>query len=307
MVTALVESGGNDQLPVYLTRFFGRDSELSLLAELLGEPDERVITLVGPGGVGKTRLLIEAVKRADLGEWLFVDGVALGREDLLLPEMVDSLGIDRGAERSAGEVLSEHLAGRQLTILIDNMEHLLGAAVDIAALVRALPGLRIITTSRAPMHISGEYLLPIEPLKTTLGSTNPDPSVAAQIFIDRARRTGKLRTPTSADLTIVETICNRLDGLPLAIELAAARLRILSLPALLAVLTNQLSVLTGGPIDVTERHRALRAAIGWSYELLDEVEQRLLRELGVFIESFVLDWVESVCKRNGREILDVIE
>ncbi len=308
MGIALVSQPDDARLPVYLTRFFGRDTELENLARLLKDPAERVITLVGPGGVGKTRLMLEGVQRVALAAVLYVDGVALARPDLLLPEIVDLLGIDRTAGRPMGELLSEHLAGAQLTLIIDNMEHLLGAALDLAALVRALPGLRLLITSRAPLHISGEYLLPVEPLATkSQGQNASGPSVAAQIFIDRAARTGKLRTPSEDEIAVVKTICARLDGLPLAIELAAARLRVLSLPALLAVLTNQLAVLTGGPIDVSERHRALRAAIGWSYDLLSDDEQRLMRELGVFIESFSLDGVAAVCTPSGRDTIDLIE
>ena len=308
MVVAFVDRHDGARLPVYLTRFFGRTAELDLLARLLEHPDERLITLVGPGGVGKTRLLVEAVRRSSLGETIYVDGVALERPEFVLPALVDLLGIERSADRPSSEVLSEHLSGRRLTILFDNLEHLLGAAVDIAALLRALPGLRVISTSRAPMHISGERLVPIEPLATS------DPhaaaissSVAAQLFIDRAALTGKLDDPTDADRVVIETICARLDGLPLAIELAAARLRALSLPALLALLTNQLAVLTGGPRDISERHRALRATIAWSYDLLDEDEQRLLREVGVFTESFALQAVDAVCTPAKRETIDLLE
>ncbi len=308
MVLALLTQRNDPRLPVYLTRFFGRVSELDQLTQLLDDPTERVITLVGPGGVGKTRLLVEALKRVDPGQMLFVDGIGVDRAERLLPEIVDLLGIDRSAGGLVGELLSEHLAGTQLMLLIDNMEHLLSAAADLAALLRALPGLRLVTTSRAPLHISGEYLLPVEPLTTSSNREHMDgPSVEAQIFLDRGSRSGKLGTLTEADLATVETICTRLDGLPLAIELAAARLRVLSLPALLAVLTNQLSVLTGGPIDVSERHRTLRAAIGWSYDLLDSDEQRMVRELGIFFESFTLEAVDEICSSGSRATIDVIE
>jgi predicted ATPase/DNA-binding NarL/FixJ family response regulator len=308
MSVALAPQSDEAHVPVYLTRFFGREAELDHLARLLNDPVERVITLVGPGGVGKTRLLVEALRQVDETDVLYVDGVAISRAEQLLPEIVDLLEIDRTAGQPIGELLSEHLAGRRLTLVIDNMEHLLAAAIDLAALVRALPGIRIVTTSRAPMHISGEYVLPVDPLATRQrGEPIAAPSVAAQIFIDRAGRTGKMPRPSADDLAMVETICARLDGLPLAIELAAARLRVLSLPALLAVLTNQLSVLTGGPVDVSERHRALRATIGWSYDLLDDDEQRLMRELGVFIESFSLEAVAAVCTPSRRETIDLIE
>jgi predicted ATPase len=226
---ALLAQRNDLRLPVYLTRFFGRVSELDQLAQLLDDPTERVITLVGPGGVGKTRLLVEALKLIGPDPMLYVDGEAVLRAEGLLPEMTDLLGIDRSTGGLVGELLSEYLAGKQLLLVIDNMEHLLGAAVDLAALLRALPKLRLVTTSRAPLHVSGEYLLPVEPLTTSAGGERTDrPSVEAQIFLDRGIRSGKLGVLSDADLAIVETICGRLDGLPLAIELAAARLRVLS-------------------------------------------------------------------------------
>ena len=308
MAIALLAQRNDPHLPVYLTRFFGRTAELDLLARLLENPDERLITLVGPGGVGKTRLLVEAVSRSSPGETIYVDGAALERPEFVLPALVDLLDIDPSVDRPSSEVLSEHLSGRRLTILFDNLEHLLDAAVDLAALVRALPGLRLVATSRAPMHISGERLVPLEPLATGGQQTVAGAaSVAAQLFIDRATLTGKLDEPTEADLALIETICARLDGLPLAIELAAARLRALSLPALLALLTNQLAVLTGGPRDTSVRHHALRATIAWSYDLLDEDEQRLLRELGVFTESFALRAVNAVCTPAKCETIDLLE
>ncbi len=311
MVIALVEGGGDAPLPIYLTRFFGRERELALLAELLADPSERVITLVGPAGVGKTRLLVAATERlghSQSGDAVFIDGAALDRPALLLPEIVERLGFDHAADQPSGEILSERLAGKHLLLLLDNMEHLLPAAVGIAALVRALPGLRILATSRSPLHISSERILEVGPLGTNAGGPAAATlSVAGRLFADRAAKTGKLDTPTPADIPIIETICSRLDGLPLAIELAVARLRVLSLPALQAVLTNQLAVLTGGPVDVSERHRTLRTAIGWSYDLLDADEQQLLRELGVFTEPFALEGAAAVCTLPGARLIDTLE
>ncbi len=311
MVIALVEAGRDDSLPVYLTRFFGRESEVELLAALLVEPSERVITLVGPAGVGKTRLLTETVARAsgDLPDpVLFIDGAALDRPELLLPRIVERLRLERTGDQASGELLSEQLAGQTLLLLLDNMEHLLPAAVDIAGLVRALPGLRVVSTSRSPLHISGERILEVEPLRAgSAGMADSALSVAGRLFVDRAAKTGTANVPAPGDIPIIETICSRLDGLPLAIELAAARLRVLSLPALQAVLTNQLAVLVGGPIDVSERHRTLRAAIAWSYDLLDPDEQILLRELGVFAESFALDGIAAVCSLPQERLVDALE
>lgn len=308
MVVAFDSRRDNVFLPVYLTRFIGRETELDLLARLFDNPDERVITLVGPGGVGKTRLLVEAARRSLPGESIYVDGVALERAEFVLPALVDLLGIDRSIDRPNSELLSEYLSGRQLIILLDNMEHLLDAAVDISALLHALPGLRVVATSRAPLHISGERLVNVAPLTTnTAGPDSESLSVAAQFFLDRAVLTGRFDRPTETDLATIEAICVRLDGLPLAIELAAARLRVLSPSALLALLTHQLEVLTGGPRDISERHRTLRATIGWSYDLLDDETQRLLRELSIFTESFVLEGVNAVCTPAKRATVDMLE
>lgn len=309
MVIALVEHSDEGRLPVYLTRFFGRDAELDTLTRVLADPAERMVTLAGPAGVGKTRLLIEAIERSGCrssGEIVFVDGTTIERPALLLPELVNVLGIERPGDQLSGELLSEHLAGRQLTLLLDNMEHLLPAATDIAALLRALTGLRIVATSRSPLRISGERILDIEPFSTNAPAAGAL-SVAGQLFVDRASKTGKLPEVGTAEIATIESICAQLDGVPLAIELAAARLRVLSLPALQAVLTNQLAVLTGGPVDVSERHRTLRAAIRWSYDLLGHEEQRLLNELGVFTESFALAAVNAVCSPASTPQIDLLE
>lgn len=308
MGLALAAQLPDAQLPVYLTRFFGRERQRAEIEALLEDPEERVITLVGPGGVGKTRLLVEALHRYDASGMVVVDGAALDRAELLLPELVDLLGIDRSSGDPAGELLSEHLAGQPLLVVLDNMEHLLDAALELAGLVRALPKLRIVATSRAPLHISGERLVEVAPLPTLDGAAPSESATdAARLFVDRARHTGKLSEPTVSDLAVIEAICARLDGLPLAIELAAARLRVLSLPALLGVLTKQLTVLTGGPVDVSPRHRALRSAIRWSYDLLGADEQRLLRELGAFPESFSLPAVTGICTPARLETLELLE
>lgn len=308
MAIAQFEREDDERLPVYLTRFIGREAELQVLAELIDDPSERAVTLAGPGGVGKTRLLVEAIgaSLAALPELVYVDGARLNRADLLLPEIVELLGIDRAGDLPSGELLSEFLSGQRYCWLLDNMEHLLPAAPDLAALLRAAPGLRIIATSRAPLRISGERLVQIEPLATTpaIAATQ---SVAAELFLECASRTGRLARPTGVECATVEAICARLDGLPLAIELAAARTRVLSLPALQAVLTHQLAVLTGGPVDVSERHRTLRAAISWSYELLDPEEQRLLRELSIFPDAFSLESVGGICTPAERNLLDLLD
>jgi predicted ATPase/DNA-binding CsgD family transcriptional regulator len=311
MDTELTAPEDRLELPAYLTRFFGRANDLDRLSSALADPSTRSITLIGPGGVGKTRLAIEAVRRAAPtleGDFTFIDGAMLDQPALLLPEIADRLGIDRSASQPVGEQISEALAGRSLLLVLDNMEHLLPAAVDIGALLRALPGLRVLSTSRSPLHIAGERVLAVHPLGThPAGSKAGNLSVAGQLFLDRAARAGKPIDPDAGNIAVVETICAYLDGLPLAIELAAARLRMFPLAALQAVLTRQLAILTGGPADVSERHQTLRAAIDWSYTLLAADEQRLLRELGVFVDSFTLDAARAIGTPGDREIEELLE
>lgn len=296
------------ELPVYPTRFFGREGELDFLAAALADPSVRVITLIGPGGVGKTRLAIEAIAATVAGDLVFLDGSILEQSSFLLPELADRLDIDRSSGLPVGELISESLAGRSLLLVLDNMEHLLPASVDIAALLRALPGLRVVATSRSALNIAGELVMSVDPLAT--GALDPHAttmSVAGQLFLDRAARAGKTIPSDERNIALVESICARLDGLPLAVELAAARLKMFSLPALQSALTRQLAILTGGPADVSNRHRTLRAAIAWSDDLLDPDERRLLRELGVFVDSFTIDAASGICSHGHREIVELLE
>ncbi len=296
------------ELPAYLTRFFGRTAELAFISPALADPAARAITLIGPGGVGKTRLAIEAVRRAspELScEIVFIDGAMLEQPAFLLPEIASRLELDRSSGQPDGELISEALAGRPTLLVLDNMEHLLPASVDIAALLRALPELRVLATSRSPLHIAGERIIAVEPLATC--SSSGQQSAAAGLFLDRAARAGKPIPSDDASRAIVETICTRLDGLPLAIELAAARLKMFSLAALQSALTRQLAILTGGPADVSARHQTLRAAIEWSYDLLGADELCVVRELGVFVDSFTLAAARAICTPSRREIDELLE
>lgn len=285
-------------LPVYLTGFTGRERETAELHKLLGRVDERLTTITGPGGVGKTRFAVHSIAVWQDAQMpaiiVFVDGAALVSGGALMPALAQSLGLEQLGDESSGGLISEFLADRPALIILDNLEHLLDATLDIAALLRACPGVRIVVTSRTPLRLSNERLFPLEPLPTG-GTADGNWSAAADLFRDRARLIrGSNEWEPSSHATI-EAICARLDGLPLAIELAAARLRVLSPEALLALLTRQLAVLADGPVDATSRHRTLVAAISWSYALLDEDEQRVFRLLGVFPESFSLEAVEAVC------------
>lgn len=304
MAVQLGDSEFSKELPRYLTRFSGRESEIGVLRGLIEQDLERLVTVTGPGGVGKTRLMVEALApyANQLGgsPVVFVDGAAVSEPGELLMALALQLDLEQLGDETVGGQLSEFLADRPMLVVLDNMEHLLGASPEVARMLQACPRLRVFVTSRAPLRISSERLVSLEPLSTT-SEKGTDLSPAAALFSDRAQmarpilRTSELHGPT------VDAICERLDGLPLALELAAARLRMLSLEALLALLTRQLEVLGGGAVDTAERHHTLTRAISWSYDLLSADEQWLFRRLSVFPESFSLEMAEAICVAHNPE------
>jgi predicted ATPase/class 3 adenylate cyclase len=274
-------------LPVAMGPLLGRERELAELQSLLAE--RRLVTVTGPGGTGKTRLALQVV--ADL-VGSFKDGVFwvpladLADPALVLPTIAQTLG--------ARIELSEFLRGKELVLLLDNFEHLLPAAPEVAELLAATKGLRLIVTSRAPLHLSGEQEYPLEPLL---------PDDAVTLFLERARGVGR----TLARDETAEAICRRLDGLPLAIELAAARTRLLAPETLLERLDHSLALLTGGVRDVPERQRTLRATIEWSYALLDDRGRDLFARLAVFGGSFSLRAATSICSPDVDVLQDLVE
>ncbi len=298
MAVQLDVFGASSELPRYLTRFTGREEELCALRTLIAQDAERLVTLIGPGGVGKTRLMVESlgpVAAQSAGPpVIFVDGAALAEPCELMPALAKQLDLEQLGDETVGGQLSEFLADRSVLVVLDNMEHLLTASVEVAALLRACPKLRIFVTSRSPLRISSERLVLLDPLATTTPADG-EMSPAATMFVDRARLARSIYRTDTLNPETVDAICARLDGLPLSIELAAARLRLLSPEALLALLTRQLAVLGGGAVDTAPRHHTLQAAIAWSYDLLSEPEQQLFRQLGMFPESFSLEMVETIC------------
>ena len=263
-------------LPVTASPLLGREEELEQLMALL-EKGPRLVTVTGPGGTGKTRLALQVA--AEL-VGTFPDGVfwfplaGFTDPELVLPEIARML--------PASDDLLGYLRGKRLLLLLDNFEHLIAAAPRLAPLLAASDGLRVIVTSRAPLRISGEHEYPLEPLR---------PQDAETLFLERARGVGKDLAPNPT----IESICRRLDGLPLAIELAAARTKLLSPEAILKRLDQSLSLLTGGVRDAPERQQTLRATIEWSNDLLDTEAKRLYARLSVFLGSFPLGVAEEVC------------
>lgn len=290
-------------LPRPLTSFVGRARELSELERLLA--DARLVTLTGPPGTGKTRLATVAATAAAAR---FPDGatfVALAPvsdPELVLPTIARAFGLQETPGRSTLELLGDALRQRQLLMVLDNFEQVTAAAPLLVELLAESPTLTLLVTSREPLRVTGEQVFAVPPLAVPpdLAPGGPVPAEslaydAVQLFIERARAAHRDFSLTKDSAAPVVEICRRLDGLPLAIELAAARTRTLPPAELMARLESRFTVLTGGARDVPHRHQTLLAAIDWSYQLLSEPERRLLRRLAVFAGGLTVDAAEAVC------------
>jgi predicted ATPase len=284
------------------TSFVGRERELEQLLELLSGSGSasrpRLVTLVGPGGVGKTRLALEcaaALQWRDGVPLCFVELASLHDPSLVLPTLATTLGLQEVAGRPLLDVLNEHLSEAELLLILDNLEHVIGVANDIAQLLRGCPHLQVLATSRMPLNVYGEQEVVVPPLAT--GQSNRaalEPGPAERLFIDRSRAVKPEYALTSENAGVVAEICARLDGLPLAIELAAAWTRVLSPAALLRQLDQRLAILIRGPSNLPVRQQTLRATIDWSFELLPPTEQVLFRRLAVFSAGFRLEAATAV-------------
>ncbi|MGA9553490.1 MAG: tetratricopeptide repeat protein, partial [Candidatus Sulfotelmatobacter sp.] len=307
----------SNHLPVQRTAFIGREQEAASLHQLLSRADARLITLTGPGGIGKTRLALQVASRISdqfPGGVCFVSLSGVGDPGLIVPTIAQAVGGREAGNPSPQEGLKGCLGEveQPMLLLLDNFEHLISAAPIVAQLLTTSPKLKVLVTSQAPLHVYGEHEFPVPPLELPdLKSIPPMEALsrlpAVALFVERAQAVKHEFALTKENAPAVAAICARLDGLPLAIELAAARIKLLSPSAMLARLESRLNLLTGGARDLPSRQQTLRSTVDWSYGLLNAAEQTLFRRLSVFTGGCTLEGVEAVCDTKGDLGLDVLD
>ena len=303
------------RLPVPLTRFVGREDEVGRVWELLSKA--RLVTLTGPGGTGKTRLALEVARRAgsdfpDGAHFVSLSGVAA--PDLVVSAIASALEVTVAPERSLLESIQQSVGECRMLLVLDNFEHVVKAAPDVAELLMGCRELKILVTSRVALRLSAERELPVPPLALPSvplneGWDGTDPeslsgAAAVELFVERAAAVQPDFQLTERNAGAVAEIAVRLDGLPLAIELAAARVKLFPPRALLERLKAGLDLLSGGARDLPDRHRTLRRALNWSYELLEDEEQRFFRRVAVLVDEFSLEAAEAVCSDLSLDVTE---
>jgi predicted ATPase/DNA-binding SARP family transcriptional activator len=296
---------------VPLTSFVGRSERVGEVRRLLGS--SRLVTLTGPGGVGKSRLAVELADSFPGGAYL-VELAPLSEPDLLTRHVLSAVGLREEPGRDDMDTLTAHLAGVDSLLILDNCEHLVTGCAELAdVLVRSVPDLRVLATSREPLGVPGETRWVVPPLSTpdsgAVGVEAVAASEAARLFVDRARSVRPGFAVTDADADALAQVCRRLDGLPLALELAAGRLSVLSLREIAVLLDDRFTLLASGPRRAPARHRSLRAVLDWSYEALPKQERRLFACLSVFWTGFSLDsaeWLAGDDEAETGSVLDLL-
>jgi predicted ATPase len=303
-------------LPVPRTRLIGRERELEMIRNLLLHTEVRLVTLTGAGGSGKTRLVLqvaaEATDRFNGNVW-FVSLGSIYDARLVPSTIAQALGVRQAAGKPIEDCLKDTIRdSHPLLLVLDNFEQVLPAAASIAALLEASAALKVLVTSRAPLHIYGEHEFAVHPLRipelqqpTALETLSQVPAVA--LFLDRAAAIRPDLAHSGENVRAAAEICARVDGLPLAIELAAARVKVLPPPAMLARMQSRLELLTGGAHDLPARQQTLRRTIEWSYELLDPAERRLFGRLSMFVRGCTLEAAEAVGNPRGDLGAEVLE
>ncbi|MGB3329525.1 MAG: LuxR C-terminal-related transcriptional regulator [Thermomicrobiales bacterium] len=292
------------------TSFIGRERELAAVTALIDEGEARLVTLLGPGGVGKTRLSLHLLEQLETThptiEGTFVPLAALSDPSHVVPAIARALNVEEQGTRPLDALIAQQIAAsaRRHLLVLDNTEQIMAGMDVLPDLIAACPNLVVLVTSRTVLRFSAERIVPIDPLVTRPSTltTGDDPmSPAAALFVERARavRPDLALDDTPENLAAIEDICAQLDGLPLAIELAAARSRFFTPPALLRRIADRLQVLTDGPRDAPERHRTLRALLTWSHDLLDADARILFRRLGIFAGGASFGAVEAICNAGG--------
>jgi predicted ATPase len=302
-----------NNLPLQLTSFLGRTGELEELKRLLGAG--RLVTLVGSGGIGKTRLAIELaseVLEEYANVWL-AELAAVTQPELVAQTLMTAIDVREQVGRTAIETLIDYFGSRAVLVILDNCEHLVEPSATLAeSLLQACPGLKVVATSREGLGVAGETVWRVPSLSV------PDPgrlpalpevagSTAVALFVERARSASPAFQLTNENAPLVVQVCRRLDGIPLAIELAASRLSLLTLPQMLTRLDDRFRLLSGGRRTALPRQQTLRAAIDWSYELLTEPERTLLRRVSVFAGGFTLELAEEICGWGALDAADVLD